>query len=52
MNRPFKRFFLTFLLVALSISIAPIPVSASSAGGTESAKGMAFQDAIASLHCL
>lgn len=49
MNRQFKSFFLTFLLVALSISIAPIPVSASSPGGTESAKGMAFQDAMRKL---
>jgi hypothetical protein len=49
MNRQFKSIFLTFLLVSLSISIAPIPVSASSAGGPESAKGMAFQDAMRKL---
>lgn len=48
MNRHFKSFFLTFLLVSLSISIAPIPVSAS-AGASESAKGMAFQDAMRKL---
>ncbi|HUS13252.1 MAG TPA: hypothetical protein VMZ30_22470 [Pyrinomonadaceae bacterium] len=50
MSRPFKSFFLFVLLVALSISVAPIPVSASSpSGGPESAKEMVFQGAMRKL---
>ncbi len=49
MNHPLKSLFL-IVLISLSILIIPIPVSASSpAGGPESAKGMAFQDAMRKL---
>src|SRR5688500_19317080 len=50
MNRIFQIFFPTILLISLTISVVPIPVSASSpAGAPESAKGMAFQDAMRKL---
>src|SRR5215207_5795332 len=50
MNRRFMSFFFVVLLVSLSISIAPMPVSAwSSSGGAESVKGTAFQDAMRKL---
>jgi len=50
MNRIFQIFLPTILLISLTISVVPIPVSASSpAGAPESAKGMAFQDAMRKL---
>ena len=50
MNRILQSFFPTILLISLTISVVPIPVSASSpAGAPESAKGMAFQDAMRKL---
>lgn len=50
MNRIFQSFFPIILLISLTISVVPIPVSASSPGGApESAKGMAFQDAMRKL---
>lgn len=50
MNRILQSFFPIILLISLTISAVPIPVSASSpAGAPESAKGMAFQDAMRKL---
>jgi hypothetical protein len=50
MNRLLKSFLPITLLISLSISVIPIPVSAwSPAGEPESAKEMAFQDAMRKL---
>jgi hypothetical protein len=50
MNRKLQSFFPIILLLSLPISVVAIPVSASSpAGAAESAKGMAFQDAMRKL---
>ena len=50
MNRLLKSFFLIVLLISLGTSVVPVPVSASlPVGGPESAKGMAFQDAMRKL---
>src|SRR5688572_5946183 len=50
MNRILQSFLPTILLISLTISVVPISVSAlSPAGAPESAKGMAFQDAMRKL---
>ncbi|HET6646701.1 MAG TPA: hypothetical protein VFH01_05195 [Pyrinomonadaceae bacterium] len=50
MNRILQSFFPIILLISLTISVVAIPVSASSpAVAAESAKGMAFQDAMRKL---
>ena len=50
MNRKLQSLFPIILLISLTISVVPIPVSASSpTGAAESPKGMALQDAMRKL---